>query len=286
MMRLKTSIIMLFICITAVLFSTAAVNADMSPKPSLTIIPDSFPSNSYIAVLSTDDEPGYQMWHVDETWFDMTENKWFASKASDEINRQFYEYVKNNYEKNGWYLWGNIVSGQYELVFKTVRPSHFRILVYLADENKFIVSDQEYKCSVFDYTVNIRYQNEELITDSIYNSNSIGRIVLRTGITIAIELAAGFFFLKKKGYKNLLTIISVNFLTQLILHVLMYTVLSSVFSSAVMYYPILIILEVMIIFTEGFIYSRKIRRQDLPHPYYFSVFANILSFAAGLIVAI
>lgn len=73
---------------------------------------------------------------------------------------------------------------------------------------------------------------------------------MRTGITIAIELAAGFFFLKKKGYKNLLTIISVNFLTQLILHVLMYTVLSSAFSSAVMYYPLLIAHEALIIFTD------------------------------------
>lgn len=65
-----------------------AVDADMSAKPSLTITYDSFPSNSYAAVLSTEDEPGYQMRRVDEKWFEQ-ENRWITSNASDEINRKF-----------------------------------------------------------------------------------------------------------------------------------------------------------------------------------------------------
>ena len=278
--RLKHWIVILFICAAAIPLSMIAVNADMSPKPTLTIIYDSFPSNSYAAVLSTEDELGYQMWRVDDKWFEQ-ENRWIASGASDEINRKFYEYVKDNYEKDGWYLWGNIVSCESKLIFEAARPSHFCVLVYLAEEDRFVTSDQEFICTNADFHVNLHFESGELIASKIFSTVSISRILLRMCLTIAIELAVSMAFLKNKNKINILTIAAVNCATQLILYI---PLLSA--HTAEQYYPMLIGLEIAIALAEGFTYTVKIGNEDMKHPYYYSVFANTLSFMAGILLAI
>lgn len=278
--RLNSSIMILLICIAVIHMTVIPVIADMSPKPTLTICAENLPQDSYMAVLSTADEPGFRMWHVDESWFKQ-ENRWIASKASEEINRIFFEYVKENWEKDGWYLWGNIISCSAKLTFASARPSHFRILVYMASEDRFVSYDHELKCTSVDFHVNLRFESGQLKTSSVFSTVSLGRAVFRLCMTIAVELAVCLIFLKNKNRKNLLIIGAANCLTQLILYI---PLLSA--DTAEMYYPLLIGFEAAVIFIEGFIYSRKIQSEDLKHPYYYSAAANALSFAAGLILPV
>ena len=275
-------LLIIFVCFLTVFFSVDPVHADMSPKPLLTVKTDHFPENSYIALLAKENDIGFSLWHVDKTWFE--ENKWHASKASDEINMRFYEEVHEKYETDGWYLWGNISSCRADLKFTYMRPEHFRIMIYLADEDRFIVTDQEYECSGFEYTVNVRYENGRVITDRTNSRDSFSRFLLRLLATVAIELFAALFFFKGLNRRNCLIIIAVNIITQLILNVLSFTGISMFSANPALYYPVLLILEICIVLAEGFVYTKMISREDIKHPYYYSAIANILSFAAGLII--
>ena len=100
---------------------------DMSAKPTLTIYTEGFPEESYIAVLSGNDDVYFSLWHVDDEWFD--EKKRNYSNVSENTYRLFYEKVKSDYEQDGLYLWGYIAKGNEIIKYSYGRPSQFRILV-------------------------------------------------------------------------------------------------------------------------------------------------------------
>jgi len=99
-------------------------------------------------------------------------------------------------------------------------------------------------------------------------------------LVLTVVLETGFFLLiGKRNKRDLLLVVTVNILTN--------PVVVSLYWLAILYTnanPIIITmaLELLAVFAEGYYYKKY--GQAFPHPYFFSIVANIVSFGIGLLI--
>lgn len=112
------------------------------------------------------------------------------------------------------------------------------------------------------------------------NSDLLAALALSLLLTLILELA--FFLLTgKRKKKNLLLVCLVNILTNPAVVIfyglaILYTQVNSVI--------VVLVLELSAILVEGYFYKHY--GEEFPHPYGFSLAANIFSFGIGLLIQV
>lgn len=278
------------ICSLVVIFLLPTVAyADIGPKPSVTINFDGIKNDVYyITLLSKEKGTGPYLFStnpIDENSFLVKENKqddlkaWQAFRNYNDIDEfYFIEYFERCNDENT-FRWGYYP------------PDIFKILIYFPQDNTFAISGIQEKYA-FDsyYNVSVSENHTELNVKTHYDySSEIYSLIARIIATVAIEVLIALLF----GLRNitlLSIVIAVNFVTQIVLNVLLNIINYSSGSLAfVMNY---VWMELLVIVIEAVIFSicfKKIKTDKHINAWIapvYAVSANIASFAIGLLIAI
>lgn len=267
-------------------------NADLGPKPSITVNFKNMPSDTcYIALLSEYESNGpCWAWNGEEDYKELGE-------LDEEIWRAFVEYKDSDgyyYLQNGQLLENNTYRWAY------MPPQKFKILLYFPETATFLSSDIcERKAFDTYYTVNmegksiknVQYDNESS-TDSriIAEENKITgtgiiKFIIRVILTVLIELVIALIF-KIKGKKQILLIVLANIVTQCLLNAILWMV-----SIGTWEFICFLGLEFLVFAIEALVYAiwlRKIDNKNKKAGFYvlYAGVANICSCGLGLLLGI
>ena len=281
--RFESKVLLMVIIIFNVLgLCTIKVNADMGPKPSLTIYVENYKnSNYYLDLLGKEGEYGY--------------NTPDGNKRYDSMHDiPIYNYNKDGWKAihmRTWLLFGDLVgkyddkSGKMVHEFSYIGvPKKFKIIVQKDDgslqvskviTNNYFYSEVNYDMSKNTYTIKGTVEKHFSI-----NKNSLlpDNFFTRCLFTIVIELLLGLYLFKIKNWK---IIIIANLITQIILNLVVkmfatYSPLEFLLSY--------IILENLIVLIEFIIYAaciKNIRKRKL---FLFSFVANLSTLLLGMLL--
>lgn len=283
------AVLLSFIAIMLLFPST--VKADSGPKPSVRITFEHMGDEvCYGTLLSKEQISGpasaYQVVDMEADY-------------SYDLNHDIWEAFVNYKDSDGYYYLqrGWLCSESKKLDWDYYPPQSFKILLYYPKTNTFVVSDT-YERYAFDsyFTVNMKglhigtveTQTPVLVAERSYDYKGEAiSFVCRMIFTILLELGIAllFGFIEKK---LLLWIAGINVVTQILLNVMLNLINYNQQNS--MFVFIYIVLEVMVIVIEAFLYNRIINRRGqeiLPTQacVIYSLVANIASFIAGLFLA-
>ncbi len=295
-MKLK-DIFTLLLCTLLIAGLTVPVSADMGPKDSVNVdfinLPDEV---CYGTLLSKNDSTGPQ-----SVW-DGNEEHIYTNLGESErdIWRAFAEYE----DADGYYFlqfaWK--ITEDKGIVWGYYPPSNFKILLYFPESGVFAVSGicEQYAFDTY-YTVDmdgveiksVEYDGEKSTDERIeaYRSYNYRRevtaLVIRIILTVLLEMVIALFF-RFTAKKQLLLLAGTNAVTQIALNVLLNVINFRSGPWAFIFYYAL--LEPLVIVLEAIAYCSWMNKlTDKPKKtrvyVIYAVLANILSFAAGLILA-
>lgn len=269
----KEALLMLALLLFPFLFYKSA-SADMGPKASVQIDIEGLEGEKYyMTLLSKKDSSG--PWGT--TW----------SSQSEEAG---YYALKNYQDTDQYYFLGYFQecteTNQFNWSYHP--PENFKILIYLPEYQKYIVSSKAYTQYAFhsSYFMKIGNKNEilEFNRDYDFRIDFIG-FVFRLFSTLIIEilLAIPFGYLQKKSVK---VIAFTNLITQIILNISLGVCVYSIgeWAYILCYLP----MELGIFVIEGIAYSILFPahvKEKQTHFYLkvwcYALLANVLSFFAG-----
>lgn len=261
------------------------VYADSGPKPSLAIRCEGFPDNAYITVLSTVRDYGPNQ-AMDELDFEIREDEWYEyAPVEKDVYISFARHAKKLKEAGEQlYFWGVVSSCADEYLFGYWPPEEFRILIWLKDTDEFILSEDLYARQAFRTILRCDYSSGRIQVSDISSADISGKgILFRILLTIAVEYAAGLLFMKYT-FRSRMTVAAVNVVTQIILNVCLSQAALKFGTGMPAYVMILVLLEMLIILAEYLVY-RKVIGKELSAPLVYSLTANILSFAVGIVLS-
>lgn len=99
-------------------------------------------------------------------------------------------------------------------------------------------------------------------------------------ITIILEVFTALIF-KVRSTKDLLNIVLINIVTNPVLVVITYYV--NIYYSMKVYYIVLIILELCVVFIEGFVYKKYLKFKNI-NPFVLAFILNCSSYFIGRII--
>ncbi|MEG0452019.1 MAG: hypothetical protein RR558_03060 [Coprobacillus sp.] len=250
------------------------VYADMGPKPSINLdIAGLEGQKYYVTLLSKEESTGpYSVYN---------ETIDGESKIKDNIFKKFVEYQDTDHYYFLQYFEECTQTSRFS--WNYFPPKVFKVLIYLPETDKFIVSDI-YEKEGFDsyYHIDVKELTEGNITLDISNdiikTYQIESLLIRMALTVVIEviIALCYHFSKKR---QLLLILGVNILTQLILNIGLFTIDSLVISSINF-----IFMESIVIYMECKLYAKFLGDDILKNRIYgYTIFANMLSIVIGLL---
>lgn len=260
MKKIKYFVIILMCC----LFLLVPVNADMGPKPTVSIDFKGLEGKQYyVTLLSKTNSMGP---------FSMIEDINDIDQTSEDYNilLKFFGY-EDEYYFLGEYTFSDCSSSHhYEWIYYP--PDDFKILIYLVNEDAFICSDA-YSRYAFDSYFNVEVSNNVMNVSKNGMSDGI-KMIDRIVMTIIIEIIIAFIF-KIKDIKSLIIISMVNLATQMLLNlILQYYIFSY----------ILVLLEIAVIIIEALIYKITLKNINLKKIIQYTVIANTASFLMGLLL--
>lgn len=261
------------------------VYADSGPKPSLAIRCEGFPDNAYITVLSTVRDYGPNQ-ALDPLDFEIREDEWYEyAPVEKDVYIAFAKQAQKLKEAGEQlYFWGVVSSCADEYLFGYWPPEEFRILIWLKDTDEFILSEGLYTRQAFRTILGCDYDEGKInVTDISSSDISLKGIVFRILLTIAVEYAAGLLFMKYT-FRSRMAVVAVNVLTQIILNVCLSLAALKFGTGMPAYVMILVLAEGLIILAESMIYQKAIGK-ELSSPLIYSLTANVLSFAAGVVLS-
>lgn len=287
-MKRRYGIITFLIIVFMFLCFTAPVSADTGPKPSLTIKCRGFSENSYVTVLATVEKYGPN-WSVDALDYEVREKEDPSYFERTGVGKEIYIAIAEEAQRlrqsgEELYFWGVVTPCEKDYLFGYWPPEEFKILVYSADTDTFILSDETYTRTVFKTVLYCEYENGAMAVSEISKSElSSTAVIARILLTILIEYAVGFAHIRYTN-RSRLAVVLVNIATQLVLNVILSLTEFKYGYGMGMYYLILFAMEALILLTEWFIYSRVIPKEELPRPFAYALTANMLSLCWGLLM--
>lgn len=268
---------------------TLPVYADIGPKPSLTIQCSGIEEKAYVTVLSTVKEYGPNS-PKDELDFEIRAKEdpvWFENTGIDkEIYISFCKETERlNDAGEKLYFWGVVSPAEKDYLFGYWPPEEFRILIYLADSGRFILSEKTYTRTAFRTVLKCTYKDGSLsVMDISTAETNAGALAFRILLTIIAEYLVGLLFMKHDG-RSRIAIVLVNLVTQLVLNFGLSMAVYAFGYGMAAYYAVLAVMEILIVIAEWKAYEKWIPAPQLKNPFVYSLLANCASFAAGVIMA-
>ncbi len=278
---------LLFCCLLITLSMPLTVYADMGPKPDLTIDFSGIQEPCVVTVLSTVKSygPNQPMQIAWMPWWDERE-----PEIAKEIYQKFIDETKelNQNREEQLYFWG-VLEQKSPYRFGYYPPETFYVLVYFPETDSFLLSEESYTRTAFHTELTITVENGELLFNArqplygimkniVIDWTAVWRVIL----TVFAEVMIGLYFMKYSR-RSLTAVVLANILTQIFLNLIVWMRYYVLNNSVSTYFPLLIVAEILIFVIEGFIYSRKIPREELQKPYLYALTANAVTFWMGLV---
>lgn len=271
------------------------VSADMGPKPSVVINFHGLEGTPYyVTLLSEKISTGPYSALGNEG---RKNYSYYNEPEGYEVFRHFVEYE----DPDGFFFlqYYENCTQSHKFSWTYHPPEIFKILLYLPEADRFIVSDEQYECYAFDsyYEVEITdtiLSAEGKITGGIIAEESynfaveIPSLIVRILLTLAIEIGIAWLF--KFGEKRQIRfIIFVNLVTQIALNVALNFI--NFHYGRLAFYSLYILLEIAITALEAILYTVYFKRdgekgQPYRKPYVYALVANSASFILGMYLAL
>lgn len=238
-------------------FSASPVHADMGPKPSVTVSFENLPDEKcYGTLLSSYANDGPHSAYDGQ-------NDYFCEHLSEEevaIWKKFVDYK----DSDGYYflqIFSQCRNGKDNGIYwGYYPPSPFKILLYFPERDAFVSSGIYERYAFHSYfSVNVSSDDIDVTasTPQITARRSydytweIISLIVRIIATVLIELGVAWLFKLRKKYQ-ILTILTVNVITQIALNVTLYLV--NYYDGGFSMFITLFILEAFVFFIEMLIY--------------------------------
>lgn len=272
-----------FIClytITFLMMLPITSNADIGPKPSLTIIVKGMGEEEYWLDLLVSDETEYM-------WLDISEEELervskLANYNEDGLHPALlvgthfpmYGSLKGERQEDGSYI--------HRFTYVGV-PSEFKIAI-LKNDGTMIISDmvkRNHFQSVMEYTLGTSRISERVDLNAvkeIFPRGYIWGLLQRMAATLIIEIiiALLFGFTLKKSWKTLLI---TNIVTQTMLNI--FIIFATYRGGQLLEIFVFFIGELFVLATEIIVYSRSLVEHGMKRRIVYTVLANAASLAAG-----
>jgi len=278
---------LLFCCLLITLSMPLTVYADMGPKPDLTIDFSGIQEPCVVTVLSTVKSYGPNQ-PMQIAWMPWWEER--EPEIAKEIYQKFIDETKelNQNREEQLYFWG-VLEQKSPYRFGYYPPETFYVLVYFPETDSFLLSEESYTRTAFHTELMITVENGKLLFNArqplygimkniVIDWTAVRRVIL----TVLAEIVIGLYFMKYNR-RSLTVVVLANILTQIFLNLIVWMRYYVLNNSVSTYFPLLIVAEILIFVFEGFIYSRKIPREELQKPYLYALTANAVTFWMGLV---
>ena len=279
----KRRVSLLFSLLLLTLFALP-VWADMGPKPSVTVVFDGLLERPcYATLLSEEESTGpYSFDPQGEA-----PSEWMVE--DDEVmGTLVWKAFRNYQDENGYFFleWFRKLDEDQELRWTYYPPERFKVLLYFPESGIFCESSicESY---AFDSRFTAFVQNDSIVLHKSYPYGwELVSLLIRIAATVALEIALAplFGFVSKQA---LGVIAQANLVTQIALNIALNLINFSKGQYAFVLWHLL--LEWLVFAAEAAWYCRKLPKQGQKrrtHPVLYAFLANLLSFAAGLALAV
>ena len=257
------------------------VRADFGPKPSVVVNFKGLDDETcYATLLSREYSTGpYSAGNV------------YAEHMGDyEIFLKFIDYK----DLDGFYFLGiyDDCSETSQFSWTYYPPQEFKVLLYFPETDTFLASNESYERYAFDsyFTAVIAEQGNDLavqaemtLTKSYHYAKETVSLVVRTALTIAVELVIALLF-GLRGKRLFRFIAVTNIVTQIALNLALNII--NFHMGMLAFIAFYILLELVVFIVEAVLYVARLKsvapRWKL---IVYALFANVASFALGTLLA-
>lgn len=266
MKKIKSKIILILIlalCIANILISN--VNADMGPKPSITINLKNMPTNNYLIDLLVYDATGENYNSLMGYGGDSKKISFRQLKTLYKIN--YDGWISESTRWNAYFLFADCVgNSKHEHYFGYIgTPYKYKVLIINNDTGEIKLSDEIIR---EDFTSNITldYQTMNIAPKGSIN---IVEMTIALIITVTAEMVIALIMKLKNNIK---LIIITNIVTNIILQTLL-IIIPPVGSYIIRF----IIMEIVVIVSEYLIYKKYIKEQSTKKILSYTLIANLVT---------
>lgn len=265
------------LCLTLLLGAALPARADTGPKPSVTITLEDLPAGrAYATLLSKSDSSGPYSAYYD-----------YGDRfASLNVERGIWDALKAYSDGDGFFFLGFVqdVTESKTVSWSYYPPETFKLLIYLADSNTFLISGTESRYA-FDSLFAADCSGGTIaLNRTLVSGNRIAGIALRVVCTILIELGIAWLF-RLRGRREILVIVLTNLVTQILMNLVLMTGPSGGrLLHSLSWLLNFLLCELCVFIVEAVIYSKKLRNETrTPGKLVLYAFlANLASMALGI----
>ena len=247
------------------------VQADIGPKPSVTLFIDGVDENKtyYVTLLARQEHFG--PWSRIESEGNAEESEDFRIFAAYQDPDGFFFAGQHSLLENGTYTWSYYP------------PDVFKIAIYCLEDKTLLVSDI-YERTAFDSCFRVSYDKSGLqVAEEDHLGRSILSGFLRAAATILIELFLAYLFGYRKK-KQVLIIVITNLITQLFLN--LFLVLCDYYGGLLVWLLMFFLGELIVIIIEEIVYMLGFKGVKKGWLFFYGLLANLLSAALTFILEI
>ncbi len=254
------------------LFFSFSASADMGPKP-FTEIEISGIEGEYVAALAAKEASGPNFTYED--YQNQSDPFLTFHPIMEYTDEDGFRWITTYWECEG----DSVIRFGYHPL------KEFKLILYRQGELFFqSVPLKRYAFSSY-FHLTASEGTYQMVRDYDY-SKEIGSFFLRLIVTLTVEIALFFCFFPFEK-RNFATVCALNFLTQVILNVLLnlYVYYQGPISMIILYFPLLVVLELLIFAVEWGSYLFFFRNVSRKRIFWYSFSANLLSFAMTFVLA-
>lgn len=282
-------VILLLAVATGLLVARSPAQADMGPKPSVTVTFKNMGDElCYCTLLSERDNSGpHCVWdgNDENIYSDLDKDVFMAFVNYQDPDGFHFLQVGAQCNETKSFVWGYYA------------PSTFKILLYFPSTNTFVCSQI---CSryAFDSYFAVNMKNVDITstqtTPQLFANNSyfyfkeIVTFLVRMALTVAVEMGVAWIF-RLRGKNVYLCLLITNVVTQLILNVVLNVAYYR--SGMLMLVFVYVLLEFFVFLAEAITYGLVLAKVGNPpvrvwKSVLYAFVANLVSFALGMTLAI
>ena len=262
----------------------AHIYSDAGPKPSVIIDIHGLEGQTYYTTLLSRDKYLGPYSIYDEEY---PEEAWYHAGEEDyPIYKKFIDYSP----PEGFYFlqFFRDTSQSHRLTWTYFPPNEYKVLIYLPQGERFVVSSDIYTNYAFATRYIATVEDDNIILTKGYRVvNEILSLIGRIILTILVEVGIAWLFkIRKKELIRLIVI--VNIVTQILLNVLLN--FSSFYLGKLLAVILLLLLEMVVFTIEATIYGLTFRRLSQgeikgSRGVLYALVANSASLLVGIILA-
>ena len=272
----KTLVVILILIAAVIFIYPETAQADMGPKPAITIIVKNPPDGEYYLDLLIKEDSSHDNLMDERDYYDQQklellesydEDSWYAGLTHGTRVPMFGE------------LTGVLDGSDMVHHFSYVGvPEDFKIII-ISPENQIVVSNEIHR-NTFQATITYDYLTGKVRQESLPVSY-LKQFLITCSATLIIEglVLLLFGFSLKKNWKAFLVI---NLITQVLLTATMGTALLK--QGMLAAYLVLILIEIVIFIIEAIAFARVLKEHSKRRRVLYALTANLLSFAFGWVM--